>query len=162
MDPHHVTLRKMTPAQFRAATTHREIESVRELAKFMSENSAREKVRAGAELYLPDGPDTQGHQLLVAQNTVGQTVGDLWIGPDPREATSTGRSAWLYDIYVFKPFRRLGYGSAILDAAERLVTEQGTTRLGLNVVGDNTAAIALYRSRGYTVSSMYLDKTLPP
>ncbi|WP_431952266.1 GNAT family N-acetyltransferase [Nocardia lijiangensis] len=160
MDPHHVTLRKMTSAQFRAATRHREIESVRELAKFMSEDLAREKVRAGAELYLPDGPDTEGHQLLVAESAAGETVGDLWIGPDPRQATATGRSAWLYDIYVFESYRRRGYGSAILAAAERLVTEQGTTRLGLNVVGDNVAAIALYRSCGYTVSSMHLDKTL--
>lgn len=35
------------------------------------------------------------------------------------------------------------------------------TRLGLNVVGDNAAAIALYQSRGYVVFSMYMVKTLP-
>ncbi|MGW4369310.1 GNAT family N-acetyltransferase [Nocardia takedensis] len=53
----------------------------------------------------------------MAENAAGEIVGDLWIGPDPREATGTERSAWLYDIYVFEPFRRRGYGSAVLAAA---------------------------------------------
>ncbi|MGW0179767.1 GNAT family N-acetyltransferase [Nocardia sp. NPDC003345] len=152
----------MTPEQFDDATAHRELEAVRELTRFMSEDLARKKVREGAALYLPDGLDTPGHQLLVAHGSAEQAVGDLWIGPDPNAATGTERAAWLYDIYVFEPFRRRGYGSAILTAAEELLTAQGATRLGLNVNGDNAAAIALYRSRGYTVSSMYLDKALRP
>lgn len=162
MDPHHITLRKMTPEQFREATAHREAEAISELTRFMTEDQAREKVREGAAFYLPDGLETPGHQLLVAHNPAEEIVGDLWVGPDPNAATGTDRSAWLYDIYVFEPFRRRGYGSAILAAVERLLTAQGTTRLGLNVNGDNAAAIALYRSRGYAVSSMYLDKTLRP
>ncbi|WP_280516597.1 hypothetical protein [Nocardia beijingensis] len=36
----------------------------------------------------------------------------------------------------------------------------GRTRLGLIVVGDNAAAIALYRRNGYRLSSMHLDKQL--
>ncbi|MGN2639399.1 GNAT family N-acetyltransferase [Nocardia takedensis] len=63
----------------------------------------------------------------MAENAAGEIVGDLWIGPGPREATGTERSAWLYDIYVFEPFRRRGYGSAALAAAERLIGEDGVT-----------------------------------
>ncbi|MEU6574297.1 GNAT family N-acetyltransferase [Streptomyces sp. NPDC046805] len=56
--------------------------------------------------------------------------------------------------------RRRGYGSAILSAAEELVARGGSTSLGLNVVGDNEAAVALYRRNGYDVSSMALRKSV--
>ncbi|MFG2563785.1 GNAT family N-acetyltransferase, partial [Streptomyces sp. NPDC048496] len=73
----------------------------------------------------------------------------------------SGRAAWLHDINVFAPFRRRGYGSAILAAAaEELVAREGWTSLGLNVFGDNEAAVALYRRNGYDVSSMSLRKSL--
>jgi ribosomal protein S18 acetylase RimI-like enzyme len=66
----------------------------------------------------------------------------------------------LYDINVFAPFRRRGFGSGILAALEELVAREGMSALGLNVVGDNEAAIALYRRSGYEVSSMSMRKRL--
>ncbi|GAA5123477.1 hypothetical protein [Pseudonocardia adelaidensis] len=36
----------------------------------------------------------------------------------------------------------------------------GRTRLGLNVVGTNVAAIALYRKSGYALSTMQMSKLL--
>jgi ribosomal protein S18 acetylase RimI-like enzyme len=82
------------------------------------------------------------------------------VGPDPSSAAGTASSAWLYDINVFAPFRRLGYGSAILTAAEALIASEGKEVLGLNVVGDNEAAIALYRRSGYEVASMSMRKRI--
>ncbi|NEW46158.1 GNAT family N-acetyltransferase [Nocardia cyriacigeorgica] len=155
-----VILRRMTEAEYEQATRHREAEGARELSKFMSEAQAWERSRQGTAQFLPDGRDTAGHHLVVAENESGEVVGDAWIGPDPQDVTGTADSAWLYDINVFERFRRRGYGSAILAAAESLIAEEGRTRLGLNVVGDNAAAIALYRQNGYRVSSMYLDKQL--
>jgi len=68
MDERRVTLRKMTAAEYHAATEHREAESVRVLGKFMPEELARERVRRGTAKFLPDGPDTAGHHLVMAEN----------------------------------------------------------------------------------------------
>lgn len=153
-----VTLRTMTEAEYRSATGHREAESVRVLSRVMPEQLARERVRSGTTKFLPDGLDTVGHHLLTAENEFGEAVGNAWVGPDPGQASGTASSAWLYDITVFAPYRRLGYGSAILTAAEALIAREGMTALGLNVVGDNEAAIALYRRNGYEVASMSMRK----
>lgn len=160
MDARTVTLRKMTPEEYDAATGHREAESVRALSEFMPEELARERVRQGTARFLPDGLDTAGHHLVVAQNGSGEVVGNAWIGPDPGRSSGTTSSAWLYDINVFAPFRRRGYGSAILAAAEELVAREGRTALGLNVVGSNEPAIAMYRRSGYEVSSMSMRKNV--
>jgi ribosomal protein S18 acetylase RimI-like enzyme len=160
MTVRQVTLRKMTPAEYGAATEHREAESVRVLGKFVPEELARERVRRGTATFLPDGLDTAGHHLLTAENESGEAVGSAWVGPDPSRAAGTASSAWLYDINVFAPVRRLGYGSAILAAAEALIAHEGKTALGLNVVGDNEAAIALYRRNGYEVASMAMRKRI--
>jgi len=160
MDAQKVTLRKMTPSECATATGHREAEAARELATFMPEELARERARQGTAQFLPDGLDTAGHHLVVAENGSGEAVGNAWIGPDPRQAVGTVDSAWLYDINVFAPFRRRGYGSAILAAAEEFVAREGRTSLALNVVGDNEVAVALYQRNGYEVSSMYLHKSV--
>ena len=155
-----VILRKMTETEYEQATRHREAEGIRELAKLIPEDEAVKRVLAGTTHFLPQGRDTAGHHLVVAENEAGDVVGDAWVGPDPQDTTGTADSAWLYDINVFEPFRRNGYGSAILAAAEELVAGEGRTRIGLNVVGDNDAAIGLYRRNGYHVSSLQLDKPL--
>lgn len=160
MDESKVTLRKMTEAEYEQATRHREAEGARELGRFMPEEEAWTRSRQGTAHFLPAGRDTEGHHLVVAENAAGEVVGSAWLGPDPQETTGTADSAWLYDITVYEPFRRRGYGSAIIAAVEQLVVAEGGTRLGLNVVGDNTAAIALYRRSGYRVSSMHMDKEL--
>ena len=160
MDTQRVTLRKMTPAEYQAATEHREAESVRVLSRSLSPELALERVRRGTARFLPDGLETAGHHLLTAENGSGEAVGNAWVGPDPGQAAGTTSSAWLYDVNVFAPFRRRGYGSAILAAVEELIAGEGMTALGLNVVGDNEAAIALYRGAGYEVSSMVMRKSL--
>jgi GNAT superfamily N-acetyltransferase len=160
MATQRVTLRKMTPSEYRAATEQREAESVRVLSKIMPEELARERVRLGTARFLPDGLDTADHHLLTAENESREAVGNAWVGPDPSRAANNADSAWLYDINVFAPFRRRGYGSAILAAAEALIAREGKTALGLNVVGDNEAAIALYRRSGYDVTSMSMRKTV--
>jgi len=153
-----VTLRKMTTAEYQAATERREAESVRVLSRTMPEEVARERVLHGTARFLPDGLETADHHLLTAENDRGEAVGNAWVGPDPGGAAGSAGSAWLYDINVFEPHQRRGYGTAILAAVEDLAAAEGLTALGLNVVGDNAAAIALYRRSGYDVASMVMRK----
>ncbi|MEY9931708.1 GNAT superfamily N-acetyltransferase [Catenulispora sp. GP43] len=155
MAEQQITLRTMTTTEYRAATEHREAESVRVLSRTMPEELARERVAGGTARFLPDGLQTPGHHLLTAEDDSGQAVGTAWVGPDPSGAA---RSAWLYDLDVFEPHRRRGYGAAILAAVEELIAAEGMSALGLNVVGDNAAAIALYRRGGYDVASMVMRK----
>lgn len=117
-------------------------------------------MRRGTAKLLPGGLDTAGQHLLAAENEAGQVVGNAWVGPELGRVTDGAGSAWLYDINVFEQFRRHGYGTAILAAVEEFVGREGMTALGLNVVGDNDAAIALYRRCGYAVSSMSMRKSI--
>ena len=128
MDAQQVNLRPMTAAEYEQATRHREAETAHELGRFMPADQARARAREGTAHFLPDGRDTEGHHLVVAENDAGEAVGNAWIGPDPSRAAGAAESAWLYDINVHEPFRRRGYGSAILAAAEELVARWGKAR----------------------------------
>jgi ribosomal protein S18 acetylase RimI-like enzyme len=97
---------------------------------------------------------------VIAEDATGTPVGTAWIGPDPHRADGSD-AAWLYDINVYPQARRNGYGTAILAEVEALVVRDGKARLGLNVVGTNEAAIALYRKNGYAVMTMQMSKALP-
>nr|WP_245718682.1 GNAT family N-acetyltransferase [Micromonospora rhizosphaerae] len=44
-----------------------------------------------------------------------------------------------------EPYRRSGYGRAILAAVEAVAREGGATRLGLNVFGHDAPAISLFQ-----------------
>ncbi|MFL5950220.1 MAG: GNAT family N-acetyltransferase [Gaiellaceae bacterium] len=107
--------------------------------------------RARAELTpvlsreLAEGTD-RGHQLWSARNSAGLCVGWLWI--TPIEGASRP-SAFLEQITVASPFRRSGYGLAMLAALERLLASTGIEEVRLTVFAANTPARRLYASAGY-------------
>jgi GNAT superfamily N-acetyltransferase len=154
-----VTLRRMTDDEYRSWVDEVQVRVVRELIGTMPEEEARATAAGGIALYLPQGVATPRHTLLTAEDAAGSPVGNAWVGPDPHRADGSD-AAWLYDIDVHLRARRNGYGSAILAEVEALVVREGKTRLGLNVVGTNDAAIALYLKHGYTVSTMQMYKAL--
>ncbi|MFU8875283.1 GNAT family N-acetyltransferase, partial [Micromonospora sp. SL4-19] len=90
---------------------------------------------------------TERQRLLVAEDTTGQVVGHAWVGLEDPQTRTTDR-AWLHDISVEEPYRRSGYGRAILAAVEAVARVAGATRLGLNVFGHNLPAISLYLASG--------------
>jgi ribosomal protein S18 acetylase RimI-like enzyme len=159
MERPRVTLREMTEDEYRSYVDEVQAAVVRELVATMSEDEARATAAGGIAQYLPQGVATPDHTLVIAEDAAGAPVGNAWVGPDPHRADGSD-SAWLYDINVHPRARRSGYGSAILAEVEALVVRQGRTRLGLNVVGTNEAAIALYRKSGYAVSTMQMSKRL--
>jgi ribosomal protein S18 acetylase RimI-like enzyme len=132
---------------------------VRSLAETMPVEAAEEKARQDSARFLPQGLATERHHILVAENADGQVVGYAWVGLDEPQRKSPD-TAWLYDIRVEEPYRRSGYGRAILAAVEALVREAGAARLQLNVFGHNAAAISLYQTCGYEVVAQQMEKRL--
>lgn len=101
---------------------------------------------------LPEGAGTENHLIWLAC-AGGEPVGSLWIN------TRT-RGAFIYGIEVDADHRGKGYGRAIMLAGEDECRRLGFSQLDLNVFGDNSTAIRLYESLGYTVTSQQMRKEL--
>ena len=121
-----------------------------------SEDEAEELAAKATDEVLPQGVDTPGMLLLVAQTAAGEAVGMVWVSLTRPQ----GEGAWIYDIEVIPEQRGRGYGRALLEAAERECMARGVGMLGLNVFGPNTVARRLYESAGYEVTTMQMRKSL--
>jgi ribosomal protein S18 acetylase RimI-like enzyme len=144
-----------------------EFESFRERA---IRDYAAENVRAGnwspdqaealaakqTDELLPDGVETDGVLLLMAETSPTDVVGLVWVA---LEGEGRGE-AWIYDIEIVPEHRGRGYGRALLRAAEQEVHTRGCRSIGLNVFGRNTIARQLYESSGYEVTSVHMRKRL--
>jgi len=65
----------------------------------------------------------------------------VWTGAD---------DCWLEDLYVRDQARRGGIGRALVDAAVERAQARGCRRIELDVNEANSAALGLYRSRGFS------------
>ncbi|GIF78492.1 hypothetical protein Asi02nite_80100 [Asanoa siamensis] len=150
----------MTPAEYAnyAAILHED--EVQALSASMPESEARHRAAEGVKRNLPDGLGTPRHHIFTAESTAGEPVGAAWIGPDPYRPESD--ALWLYDIRVLDDLRGQGYGAAILRATEEWCRAAGADQIGLNVFGDNSRAITLYATSGYTVVAQTMRKSLTP
>ncbi|MEJ2867500.1 GNAT family N-acetyltransferase [Actinomycetospora sp. OC33-EN08] len=150
-----ITLRPMTDAEFEHFRERQEREYVESLRRSRSAEAARRKAREDLGRLLPDGGPGPGHHVLTAEHD-GRVVGQVWLGP----SEDADDMLWLYDLRISEDERGQGHGRAVMEAAEPLARGLGAARLGLNVLGDNHAAIALYRSAGFTVTAQQMAKSL--
>lgn len=60
---------------------------------------------------------------------------------------------WLEDLFVQEAHRRSGLGRDLVEAVKDRARERGCVRLELDVDTDNDAALALYRSTGFSDES---------
>jgi ribosomal protein S18 acetylase RimI-like enzyme len=107
---------------------------------------------------LPEGPNTAGMLLLVAETTTAEAVGVVWVALE----CEGKEGAWIYDIEIVPEQRGRRYGRALLRAVEREVEKHGGRSIGLNVFGENAIARRLYESSGYEITSMQMRKRLEP
>ncbi|MFL5869987.1 MAG: GNAT family N-acetyltransferase [Solirubrobacterales bacterium] len=63
---------------------------------------------------------------------------------------SDGLDAYLQELYVVPPRRGEGIGRALLEATLEAAREAGASHIDLNTSDDDTAAIGLYESSGFT------------
>jgi ribosomal protein S18 acetylase RimI-like enzyme len=150
----------MTPAEFEEWQTFaaEEYAAVQVQAGRWGPDEAVELARGETARLLPQGLDTPRMLFLRAIDTNGEPVGRAWIGLDhPR---SVPDAAFLYDIEVLQSRRGQGLGRALLGAVEDAARLAGAEALELNVFGYNGAAIALYDSAGYEVTTQQMRKEL--
>mgnify|MGYP002382364466 FL=1 len=153
-----VALRPMTAEEYASYYDH----SIRGFAEQMVELGGQQDAEAAwAEserqmlMLMPDGLGTEGQHLLVAESE-GERVGIVWVGA----RQDRGDLWWVWDLEIDEGFRGRGHGRAAMLAAEEFVRAHGVDRLGLNVFGGNTAAIALYDDLGYAVDAQQMSKQL--
>jgi ribosomal protein S18 acetylase RimI-like enzyme len=118
--------------------------------------TAAESAAKETDDLLPDGVDTAGMLLLVAERANGDVVGSVWIALQRPGI----QGAWIYDIEIEAEHRGQGFGRMLLEAAELEMQRRGAESVALNVFGANAPARRLYESAGYDVASLQMRKVL--
>lgn len=114
--------------------------------------------KAELERLLPQQAETPDHHFYeIKPNRADTGVGFVWLGTMPRGSV---RVAFVFQLFVYPKHRRQGHGRAALVQVEKLAEAMGLTEVALNVFGSNSAAQALYRSIGYSVTSLSMHKPL--
>jgi ribosomal protein S18 acetylase RimI-like enzyme len=151
-------IRAMTAEEFGAyrASSIRDYAAEHVRAGNWPSSQAEELAAIQLDDLLPDGVETAGMLLLVAETASAGVVGMVWV--ELQHGSTTG--AWIYDINIDPEHRGRGYGRALLRAAEREVETRGIESIALNVFGGNTVARDLYATSGYQVTSLHMRKRL--
>ncbi len=109
---------------------------------------------------LPQRHETKNNSLFnIIVSGRQETVGHIWIKIEDHTHT---KSAFIYDIEIYKVHRRNGYAKAALSCIESVVAEMGASSLGLHVFNNNPGAINLYESIGFQAVSQNMQKKIEP
>ncbi|PRY46470.1 GNAT family N-acetyltransferase [Umezawaea tangerina] len=121
------------------------------LAARISSGESEEVARRVAEDAFAALPRDGDRYYAVVEGT--ERVGALWIGPSARGGAGV---EWVHYVEVVPEARGRGLGKAAMLLAQQDARAHGATELGLNVFGDNSAALAVYRSTGFELRSAQL------
>ena len=92
----------------------------------------------GITRYLQRNPTT----CFVAEEA-GALIGTILSGHD-------GRRAFIYHLAVAEPYRRQGFGKALVEAALEALRAEGIHKAALVVMADNAAGNAFWEQLGFT------------
>lgn len=151
-------LRPMTDAEFasfRARAVHDyAIEKV--TAGEWPQEQAAALAEQQTRVLLPDGKDTAGMFIVMADAEEVGPVGYAWLALEGHEFSG----AWIYDIAIDEEHRGQGYGRALLNGLEQVAREHGHEVIGLNVFAGNDHARQLYERAGFEPTSIHMSKRL--
>jgi ribosomal protein S18 acetylase RimI-like enzyme len=82
--------------------------------------------------------------LLLVGEIRGAVIGAMMAGFD-------GVRGWLYHLAVLPEYRRQGFASKLVRAAEQSLQELGCTKVNLQVRSTNKDVVAFYQSLGYQI-----------
>lgn len=116
-----------------------------------------EKARAELDSLLPQGTETPNQHLFSIINEDDDKVGIIWLA---EIQSGVQRFAFIYDIRISEQFRRRGYGTQAMIAAEDEAKALGLDRIALHVFGHNKAAQELYEKLGYEITNINMSKKI--
>lgn len=122
-----------------------------------SKGQSLERARRELEALLPQGRRTADHYLFNILNGAGTVVGALWLA---RKEQAGHSIAYVYDLYIQPAWRRMGYATCALGAAEAEARRLGLKGIGLHVFGHNLGARRLYEKLGYATTNVNMFKSL--
>lgn len=121
-------------------------------------HEAEQLARSELSRLLPKQIATPDHHLYeIKLETAGPVLGYVWFGAISRGSVKV---AFVFQLFVYPQYRRQGHGRAALARVEELAAGLGLAAVALNVFGSNSGAQALYRSLGYAVTSLSMQKEL--
>jgi len=88
--------------------------------------------------------EVQDGLFFVALAGPDTVVGTVMAGYD-------GHRGWLYSLAVHPLHRHRGYGTALVEHAERALVRQGCVKINLQIMDGNERVAAFYESLGYAV-----------
>jgi RimJ/RimL family protein N-acetyltransferase len=107
---------------------------------------------------LPSGLATPDNYLFeIVDELTSTPVGVLWFAVVVKNGL---KSAFVYDVEIKSAFQRMGHAGAAFRALEPLVHSLGLQTIGLHVFKQNASAQALYKSLGYEVTGVNMQKRL--
>ncbi len=119
-------------------------------------DEVRVEAKGQVERILKDGLSTKGHFFFnVVENETAVRIGLIWFNVEEEK-----NRAFLYDIFIYEPYRGKGYGKKTLELLETKLREMNVSELGLHVFADNQVAINLYKAQGYQTASFNMRKEL--
>ena len=82
-------------------------------------------------------------------------VGSILAGYD-------GHRGWIYSLAVDPEYRKSGIGKALLEHAEKYLSEAGCVKINLQILEGNESVEAFYKKQGYqTEKRISMGKKLP-
>ncbi len=150
-------LEPMTPARYERwlEATTREYAAEKVASGNYPEEGAIERSQAEFEALLPNGLQTEGHEIRSMVDDAGEAVGYVWFTQEDRPV---GRVVFIYDIAVDPAHRRKGHAQAALEAVEQYARETGCIGVMLHVFGSNTGARQLYLKSGFVETNVVMLK----
>jgi RimJ/RimL family protein N-acetyltransferase len=125
--------------------------------RWNAENALQSATQEYQQL-LPDGLHTKNQYLFTIVDEQTETkVGMLWFAATER---ANEPAAFVFDVIVYEPYRRRGYGEQAFHALETKVREMGLKKISLHVFGHNYAARAMYEKLGYIATNVTMSKSL--
>ena len=118
---------------------------------------AEERSRQSYDELLTQGLATPNQHLFEMRDSAGAPVGTIWLAVIEQAGA---RHGYIYDVLVEPEHRRKGHERAAFLALEPLARELGLERIALHVFAHNPGAQALYRSLGYEVTGINMQKKM--
>lgn len=123
-----------------------------------SEREALQRAQQELDEVLSEGLNTKDQYFFsIVDEQTATKVGMLWFAIHSRKEEP---SAYVYDLLIYEPYLRQGYGKQALQAMETKAHELELKTIALHVFGHNHAARMMYEKFGYVISNLTMVKVL--